>query len=585
MGCARLMLAWASGVALLGCVFPPNQTRDLEFRDTGVADTEVSFRGNDGLDGAHEVGTADASDVRGPDGADGTLDTSDQHLADRGLDASSVHRPDAPPDASEFRRSDGSLDTSSMHRPDALPDAIDAQPDASACRAVPEQCNGIDDDCDGVIDDVETRGEPCRAGVGACASAGILECEGDALVCQAESLPPGPESPNGCNGIDDDCDGAIDEVAGLCGPYIVSQCTVWLGQSDGVELDQATQRFGDCPEQAADNQGATRCTSTRGDERFAVLELTGDVDASDALTVTFTCTDPAHPEVARWIETHCAVFLGHADANQGGPLERNAWGVCPQELVGEQAPRRCTSSGFDGRFRPMQLVGDVGEDDDLAIAFVCRDPDDPDRAAAVASSVEVLLAWSTGVTPHAGELVWGGCQVDPFERTFNTADARCDGSWGDQRFHRLDLGADVGEGHELGVALRPISPPGPEPCAAVFEFAPPTWLEIVVDQVHREGWGLFARVRIVGLVVHNRSRLTIEMNRARNVGLEVPEYTSTQLVDCLFEDLRQAVLTFRGEDPGPALPPISAARFLRAPDPDGVVDPDEHRAARVMESQ
>ncbi|HVW25463.1 MAG TPA: MopE-related protein [Polyangiaceae bacterium] len=77
-----------------------------------------------------------------------------------------------------------------------------------------ETCNGQDDDCDGTIDDVAGSGTSCctsgKCGVGICLS-GTKKCVGTALSCVGETLP-GTET---CNGIDDDCDGKIDDVTGI----------------------------------------------------------------------------------------------------------------------------------------------------------------------------------------------------------------------------------------------------------------------------------------------------------------------------------------------------------------------------------
>lgn len=78
--------------------------------------------------------------------------------------------------------------------------------------------NGIDDDCDGVVDsDAPGLGDPCENDqVGSCQRNGRLVCKGaGGLVCSAERVDPLPEV---CNGVDDDCDGAIDEgVTNACG--------------------------------------------------------------------------------------------------------------------------------------------------------------------------------------------------------------------------------------------------------------------------------------------------------------------------------------------------------------------------------
>ncbi|MBL8957162.1 MAG: hypothetical protein JNK82_40690, partial [Myxococcaceae bacterium] len=71
-----------------------------------------------------------------------------------------------------------------------------------------ETCNGIDDDCDGTVDD----GNPGGGGActvagqqGACAM-GAFVCMGGAPVCR------GPNAvPETCNNVDDDCDGMTDE--------------------------------------------------------------------------------------------------------------------------------------------------------------------------------------------------------------------------------------------------------------------------------------------------------------------------------------------------------------------------------------
>ena len=70
-----------------------------------------------------------------------------------------------------------------------------------------EVCNGLDDDCDGAIDNGNPGGGVlCATGkLGVCA-AGSTVCTGGAIVCGQLQQP----SAEVCNGIDDDCDGAVD---------------------------------------------------------------------------------------------------------------------------------------------------------------------------------------------------------------------------------------------------------------------------------------------------------------------------------------------------------------------------------------
>ena len=74
---------------------------------------------------------------------------------------------------------------------------------------VDDTCDGIDDDCDGQVDE-DYASLPTTCGVGACASTGRTMCVGGQVV---DTCVPGTPAPSDatCNGIDDDCDGQIDE--------------------------------------------------------------------------------------------------------------------------------------------------------------------------------------------------------------------------------------------------------------------------------------------------------------------------------------------------------------------------------------
>lgn len=124
-----------------------------------------------------------------------------------------------------------------------------------------EVCDGRDNDCSGAADDLPDTcyaGPEGTAGVGAC-TAGHRTCvDGAPSECQGE-VHPGLES---CNGVDDDCDGATDEDFNLssdaqnCGA-----CGAACGMSEVCEAGTCVRRGElDCGD-GVDNEsdGQTDC--------------------------------------------------------------------------------------------------------------------------------------------------------------------------------------------------------------------------------------------------------------------------------------------------------------------------------------
>lgn len=116
----------------------------------------------------------------------------------------------------------------------------------------PETCNGVDDNCNGAIDE-GTSGGACTVPnkLGPCA-AGTANCMNGSLLCTQTYMP----TTEVCNGIDDNCSGQTDEG----NPGGGGNCTV-QGQA------------GPCAAGALNcNGGALQCTQTT----FAVNEVCGD---------------------------------------------------------------------------------------------------------------------------------------------------------------------------------------------------------------------------------------------------------------------------------------------------------------------
>jgi hypothetical protein len=80
-----------------------------------------------------------------------------------------------------------------------------------------DNCDGVDDDCNGTPDDAYAP-TPTTCGVGVCASSGQTECQGGVEVNTCTPGTPTEDPEATCDdGLDNDCDGAIDTADSDCG--------------------------------------------------------------------------------------------------------------------------------------------------------------------------------------------------------------------------------------------------------------------------------------------------------------------------------------------------------------------------------
>ncbi|MCC7537326.1 MAG: C-type lectin domain-containing protein, partial [Deltaproteobacteria bacterium] len=135
-----------------------------------------------------------------------------------------------------------------------------------------EVCNAADDDCDGIVDDgLECSGDATRPCVTRCGNPSVRRCSACRWGACEEPL-------DACDGLDDDCDGTVDEdeTCGDRGVCVAASCRE-------ADLDCTVQTYGGhhyavCARRVTWDEARARC------EAFgAYLVSVGDADEQEAV--------------------------------------------------------------------------------------------------------------------------------------------------------------------------------------------------------------------------------------------------------------------------------------------------------------
>ncbi len=146
--------------------------------------------------------------------------------------------------------------------------------DAPAVPAGEERCDEIDHDCDGNNHNGFNVGEDCTRGEGECLARGEYACtaDGRGTFCDAEIIAADEER---CDGLDNDCDGEVDE---------------------------------DC---CAGAETIVFRSNASGNYEIYTMEL------SDPATLTNISNHPAYDEKPAWSPDKCRIaFVSYRDGNQ-----------------------------------------------------------------------------------------------------------------------------------------------------------------------------------------------------------------------------------------------------------------------------
>jgi MYXO-CTERM domain-containing protein len=211
-------------------------------------------------------------------------------------------------------------------------------------------CDAIDNDCDNRVDESHPAlGTACNVGVGACQTAGEQVCgeDGIALRCEGTPLDAGDEV---CDGLDNDCDGDVDEpksAPGSNASYVVDD-VVQISTNLFIYRYEASR-----PDAVAGAQGliASRACSRAGVMPWTNLTFEEAQDACAAADMEL-CSEE------NW-EAVCDGPLASNDANRCGWGYTPAAGSCPTHAAASDAN---TSNDYPTNASPAMKQACNGHD-------------------------------------------------------------------------------------------------------------------------------------------------------------------------------------------------------------------------------
>ena len=200
---------------------------------------------------------------------------------------------------------DGLVDNAVDSDGDGVFDCTDCAPaDPLVYPGAPERCNGADDNCNGAAD--EGLAFQIQCGVGPCFRTVIFCVAGVPATCS-----PGVPLPEECNGIDDDCDGLVDNGdSDHDGWFVCADCAPLNPSIHPGALERCNGLDDNC-DQGADEGLAVPVSCGRG---ACLRSVIGCVDGTPNACVPGV----PQPEVCNGLDDNCDGIVDNGDFDGDG---------------------------------------------------------------------------------------------------------------------------------------------------------------------------------------------------------------------------------------------------------------------------